>query len=60
MKSAGEREPDGDEPGIWLTRFREACLRIALIRDVVSLKVGERFLAPTAMKMEVNLEIEAG
>ena len=36
MKSAVQREPDRDEPGIWLARFSKACLRITSMLDLDS------------------------
>ena len=36
MKSAVQRDPDRDEPGIWLARFSKACLRITSMLDLDS------------------------
>ena len=36
MKSAARRDPDRDEPGIWLSRFSKACLRITSMLDLDS------------------------
>ena len=36
MKSVARRDPDRDEPGIWLSRFSKACLRITSMLDLDS------------------------